>query len=316
MRTIKTYSEEILKKYEEKGVLLEPTRTDIKDKCIVRFLEGSHVKDEEFLRLFFKVNREEDLLKIIESTDPEKFRTVQNFLLRNTGSTSRKNLNLIAWLIDFQPRPYALYRMQEIQSKKEEKGNTAGDLETTTIDKPLTSTKENAPKVDEFNSEVTIYSKKRYWIAVSFMIFCMFLFYGVYNFTPQKKTANEENFQKEAHMTDTRQQCMAWNGETYEITDCTYSAHPQYRTKVIVYDSFIQKNLKKVEVSIKTHFFAADTETPLIWYYKIRLNTYEYFTAKAVHPIYGDSLKKITKYHIENHIPKYKNEEKSFLKED
>lgn len=329
MRTIKTYSEEILKKYEEKGVLLEPTRTDIKDKCIVRFLEGSHVKDEEFLRLFFKVNREEDLLKRIESTDPEKFRTVQNFLLRNTGSTSRKNLNLIAWLINFQSRPYTLYRMQEIQknkddanceeiqpTKKEEKINATVNSEKSTIDKTFSFTKENTPKTDELTFEVAMYSEKKIWMTASIIAICIFFFYGVHNFTAQKKTANEEKSQKEAHMTDTRQQCMAWNGETYEITDCTYSVHPQYRTKVIVYDSFIQKNLKKVEVSIKTSFFAADTETPLIWYYKIHSNTYEYFTAKAVHPIYGDSLKKITQYHIDHYIPKYKNEEKSFLKED
>jgi hypothetical protein len=329
MRTIKTYSEEILKKHEEKGVLLEPTRTDIKDKCIVRFLEGTHVKDEEFLRLFFKVNREEDLLKIIESTDPEKFRTVQNFLLRNTGSTSRKNLNLIAWLIDFQPRPYAVYRMQEIQknkddgnceeiqpAKKEEKVNATVNSGTTTVNKPLTSTKENVPKTDELSPEIDIYSEKRIWITTSIIAFCVFLFYGVHYFITQEKTTNKEKFQKEINSTNTSQQCMAWNGETYEITDCTYSEHPQYGTKVIVYDSLIQKNLKKVEVSIKTRFFATDTETPLIWYYKVRSNTYEYFTAKATHPIYGDSLHKITRYHIDHYIPKYKNEEKSFLKED
>ena len=302
MRTIKTYSEEILKKYEEKGVLLEPTRTDIKDQCIVRFLEGNHVKDEAFLRLFFKVNREDDLLKTIESTDPEKFRTVQNFLLRNTGSTSRKNLNLIAWLIDFQPRPYNLYRMQEIQKK----------IATTAIDEPRASIKEYVSKTDTFAQKKDSYSNKRTWISASFISLCSLLLYGMSQFSIQKEKGAKEKIITE----NTSRSCMAWNGDVYEIIDCIYNLHPQYRTKVIVHNEPIQKNLRRAEVSIKTRFFAADNETPLIWFYKIRSNTYEYFTAKGIHPVYGDSLHKITQYHIDHYIPKYKNEEKSFLKED
>jgi hypothetical protein len=307
MKTIKTYGEEILEKYEAKGVLLEPTRTDIKERCIARFLEGTDAKDEEFLRLFFKANRREDLLQVIEHTDPEKFRTVQNFLLGTTSSTSKKNLNLIAWLLEFEPRPYCTYRIQDIKVHLNEAERKKENEYSTVYDIPPTNA------ILQVSYKKTALS----WIKImsAVLFFCMVVFYGLYHLVAYQKLFTQ-NILKENPLTNTWQQCMAWNRDEYQLIHCSYNVHPQYGTKVIAYDEKLQRRLKKVKITRNTRFFAADTKTPLIWFYKIRSNVFEYFTAKGVHPVYGDSLRKITEQHIERYIPKYLSEEKVFLKED
>jgi hypothetical protein len=315
MKTIKTYGEEIIEKYKEKGVLLEPTRTDIKERCIARFLEGNYAKDEEFLRLFFKTHKNDDLLKVIEEADPEKFRTVQNFLLGTTSSTSKKNLDLIAWLLDFEPRPYYTYRIQDLKvhvngSKKRRKKKEKPYQKEYTV--PPTATV--ATQTLQVPQQKTALS----WIKMisAVLLFSVIVLYGLYYFMAFQESFTQNTPSDEGILTNTWQQCMAWNGDEYELSDCSYNKHPQHRTKVIPFDSDLQRRFKKVKVSIKTRFFADDGITPLIWFYKTRSNVYEYYTTNGVHPIYGDSLRKITAYHIEHHIPKYTNEEKSFLSED
>lgn len=311
-RIIKTYSEEILKRYDEKGVLLEPTRTDIKDMCIARFLEENPPRDEEILRLFFRANQKDDLLKIIENTDPEKFRTVQNFLLRNTGSTSKKNLNLIAWLIDFQPRPYSAYRTHNVVVKKIDEKQHLPKNEKVIIPESETFTTVKIPE------EVGPPKKPiNFWLKVASVVilFCTVLFFGINYMIQESKTNTEKISVQDEHLTDT-EECMAWDGTAYQLADCTDSIHPTYKTKVIAYDKSLQKNLKKVDVSIKTKFFAPNNKTPLIWYYKVGKNEFEYYTSHGIHPINGEPLEDITQYHIDTHIPKHKIAKDSYLEED
>jgi hypothetical protein len=318
------YAEDVLKKHEERAKLIEPTRTDIKEAFIARFSEKTKTRDIEVLRIFFKARREDDLSKKIENSNPEEFRTIQNFLTKKTGTTRKKNLDVIAWLIDFNPRPYNLYR------KPSNSGDSGIDIEFdddpgTEIaiiePEPIPEKEKEKERKDELELEVEVEvqqgtkPKKWIWITVSSIVLFIGLFYGVNYSSDSGKTNNETKPSEEKNATDVDKKCMAWAETVYKLVNCTESTHPNFKTEVIEYEEILFKNLKRVEVSIKTNFFAPDNKTPLIWYYKVGRNKFEYFTSVGMHPIYSEPLNKITQYHIDTYIPEYTNDKKSYLKE-
>ncbi len=103
--------------------------------------------------------------------------------------------------------------------------------------------------------------------------------------------------------------CMIWKETQYVETSCK----SQIGLNVEQYDAIKMANFKRVDVSLTTEFFEEETEKPLIWYYKTKDNTIEYFTAPGEHPIHKKTLKAITKYIIEKEVPKHTNQADSFL---
>ncbi len=99
--------------------LVNPTPAKLRQECIVVF-RGMLIENEAdpidlmLLRSFFERPGEEDLrLSTIRTFDTDKFKPLCNFLKGRTGKTSDKNLELLAWLIDFSLRPYTRYEYFE-----------------------------------------------------------------------------------------------------------------------------------------------------------------------------------------------------------
>jgi hypothetical protein len=103
------------------------------------------------------------------------------------------------------------------------------------------------------------------WIATSTIALFICVFYGSIYFIANSKTNDEKTPVEQNNLTNTDEECMAWNGDKYTLTNCSDSIHPSYNTKVIPYDKSTFENLKKVKVSINTKFFAPNNVTPLIW---------------------------------------------------
>jgi len=74
------------------------------------------------------------------------------------------------------------------------------------------------------------------------------------------------------------------------------------------------KNFKRVEVTAAYDFFTEDHK-PLVWYYKNKDDEIEYFTSPGLHPITGETLRKITTYIIQTYVPIHSIKEDSFLKQ-
>ncbi len=114
-KTSITYKNEILEKYrKEKGgemsnYLLEPTRKQIKEACLWLLNRRNEKYDEGILNRFFKFKEDENRFNAIERMHGDKFKPIINFLNGETKSTTPANLELIAWLIDFKPRPLNVY---------------------------------------------------------------------------------------------------------------------------------------------------------------------------------------------------------------
>ncbi|MBE9598680.1 hypothetical protein [Pedobacter sp. MC2016-24] len=61
------------------------------------------------LKEFFELPFDQEISAVaVRKCDPDKFRPLCNFLKKDI-MTREKNIELLAWLIDFRPRPYSQY---------------------------------------------------------------------------------------------------------------------------------------------------------------------------------------------------------------
>ncbi|HMI01472.1 MAG TPA: hypothetical protein VK541_03270 [Pedobacter sp.] len=87
--------------------LSHPTPRKVKNECLIVLRSRTQKKDEPFIRDFFNSGVESnDYSHSITRFDVDKFRPLIKFLRKQTEDTDDKNIELLAWLIDFEERPY------------------------------------------------------------------------------------------------------------------------------------------------------------------------------------------------------------------
>ncbi|MCP9752262.1 hypothetical protein [Ferruginibacter sp. HRS2-29] len=76
-------------------------------------------KDEQLLKDFFgPAEPGKRFLKLIEEFEAHKFKPLDNYLKKDKGNTDKKNLELLAWLIDFRHRPYVFGKNFELNEEE------------------------------------------------------------------------------------------------------------------------------------------------------------------------------------------------------
>lgn len=108
------YKEEVTNAYKKKrqasalpNNLLFPSPAKLKEECLTVYKQRRLVKDEKILTSFFKVaDNAVDYGQSIMSCDIDKFKPLLKYLNERTAYINLKNIDLLAWLIDFQPRPF------------------------------------------------------------------------------------------------------------------------------------------------------------------------------------------------------------------
>jgi hypothetical protein len=108
------YKELVLEDFDQKlkdrslpPELVSLTRRSLKKHSVNICARRFDPKDESLLSSFF--GEKEDAaayMKAIQKKSAEVFKTLHNFLNDRKINTSFDNIRLLAWLIDFQPRPY------------------------------------------------------------------------------------------------------------------------------------------------------------------------------------------------------------------
>jgi hypothetical protein len=110
--TIEEYIKGVKAKYEEaktgeySSFLMNPSPAELKIFCLLLFDNGISKQDQEILDIFFDLNEESSKRKQMECYEVDKFKPIGNFLKGKTETTRVVNLDLIAFLVDFHPRPY------------------------------------------------------------------------------------------------------------------------------------------------------------------------------------------------------------------
>ncbi|WP_418499223.1 hypothetical protein [Flagellimonas sp.] len=298
-RTSKNYQEEVLKKYrrekggEMSGYLSTPTCSQIRDACIYLLNSRKEKKDDYILVRFFEFKSGDINIRDIENFGLGKFKAIEKFLKGEIKHTSTKNINLISWLIDFQPRPYEEFLKSNGSTHPYETDEQVPDH----TNPPQTSEAPISPPEEE-----DLKKRRRLIITISIifaslLMIMLILKPSLFNSNP---IPNNENH------------CMAWADSLYVEVSCASHPYSDFGTKVEPMDRVKLNSFKKVEVTMATDFFSED-EKPLIWYFKTKGGEMEFFTAPGLHPITGETLRKITPYIIETYVPLHINNTDSFL---
>lgn len=84
--------------------ILHATPAKIKAECLAVF-DTRYLKKDERLIISFFGERENvtDYRNAIRQSEADKFKPLINFLRASTQSTDEKNIELLAWLIDYEP---------------------------------------------------------------------------------------------------------------------------------------------------------------------------------------------------------------------
>lgn len=312
------YKEKVILTYEEKKKanaislnLIHPTPGKLKDECLIIYEERPLKKDENLFRSFFE--SKEDITNFtgsIKTHDIDKFRPLVYFLKRKTTVPDNKNVELLAWLIDFEPRPYD--RAFDYKGMYIPEG---GDSPVTPevpeppvplpIDEPIDPippTKKDLPIPPEIKGIKRI---KQIIIQkiLAFIEKYKWLKHAVPKSKNEKAAISLIMIFTIASITYVliidNKKCMYWTGEHYEAISCEQTVDD---VAIIAKDTVKLNHLKKI--------MHPDTLTlnslGKVWY----VRTYEgleFYTSDGFHPIYSERrLKPITTHIVDKYILKNK----------
>jgi hypothetical protein len=284
--------------------LLLPTPAKLRDECVNVFRTRYTNKDEECLKNFFGVRANQNAyLKAIEQCNIGKFKPVISFMTKDNHTPKEKVIELLAWLIDFQPRPYVRERVI-ITDDYEMLGGTKRNLQPVDLN-PHTATGGDTPTVERQQRDgdsfilkgddsfpgppssgkpYSLY-KKIAVLALAVVVIVAGLFGWQFANKPPKTVIIGQ------------QKCMFWAGYEYKLVSCDQKLG---NTLVIAWDSLMLAQLKKIsrpDTITKQHIGK-------VWYIR-RNGRVECFTAGGAYPPDPKyRLRPITNTIVDNYIRK------------
>lgn len=316
--------------------LSHPTPGNLRNECIIvhreRYIDG----DEQTLRSFFgATDKQNGFSRNIDNSRADEFRQLTKILRKEPDDPGlkkpgQKYIELLAWLIDFNPRPSTLYYQQKnnnkttnhsdslVPTEEEPDGQNSGEPQITGYNTDETSEQktgelqvidhgtdetgrqksdagssdENGGDKDkETNPEKPVRRIPIYTVAISCI--ALFLLAGATFFFWKKKPDIALN------PLLISQKCMYWTGDHYEAVDCNEKVSD---APIVSLDVQKLTNFKKIT--------SPDTLTKdalgKVWYTKIA-GQHQFFTASGVHPL--DTQKKLrplSRYILSNHVSYYR----------
>ncbi|RAJ31738.1 hypothetical protein [Pedobacter cryoconitis] len=113
---IEEYRSELLSFYEKKKAsgklsmnLMHPTCANIRNEFRLLYNTRCNNEDKRILKEFLEIPFDKELTDLtVKKCDTEKFKSLCNFLQKGI-KTREKTIELLAWLMDFHPRPFSNY---------------------------------------------------------------------------------------------------------------------------------------------------------------------------------------------------------------
>jgi hypothetical protein len=256
LKRFEDYKQEVILAYQkqkDEGVLppnlQRSTPGKLKSECIDVFGKRYSTKDNPMFNSLLKIRGDaHDYLRLLEKCEPGLFKTLDKFLKEQTTNTSDTNIELLAFLIDFKPRPHRTVDMVKlVQAENElldlpEKGPTIEE-ELTTFDEPVLDQKDNEGEIigDEKSAGAPTItttggttSEPDFWLGIdakfkksllaffaTLIVICVS--YLIYNHT--------------------NHQCMYWKGDHYESIDCFEKIEG---VTPIAYDEYTLEHQRKI----------------------------------------------------------------------
>lgn len=317
--------------------LLYPTPAKLKDECLNVYKERPSPKDENTIRLFFGSKDEiTDYGQRIKKIEPDRFKPLINFLNGKTTGTDDKNIELLAWLIDFESRPYIYGHNYKddveaavetgsvgcsettenensgiaiITSDPDDKNDGSAHYKLTTVTEVSSAYELEEEKPEEVLIPIPVGEKKgkEEVQVIRLGIQAAFGKAGYWKRTTSKPKVRNIIITSIAivivfsgsslFLSNRDQQCMYWTGTRYKPIACNQTVG---YTPIIALDTTKVSRLHKI-----TH---PDTLTKYslnrVWYARID-GKLEFYTSDGFHPIYNDRrLKPLSPYILDKYIIK------------
>lgn len=281
---------EYLKSKERNIVLANPKPSGLRDESLMFY--KSKREGGEVLRYFTEdfTRKDEEIGKL----DIDKFKAVQNFLTGKTNEPTIRVVELVAWLVDFKPRPFETWRNSELERLNGETSKENNDVEAREEIEASSSAKNlvDVPVVQE-NTPIGLLDKtqksikKLNFLQRTGIVATLGLIMGVAYWKGVPPDG-----------------CMYWTGTEYKAVDCDAQIP---NTQILALNQQKIDHFKKITLPDTMTFNSLNK----VWYSKIN-NEVEFFTTKGKHPLKTDRTLKPITTHI---LGKYGNNRiQSFIK--
>jgi len=289
-------------------LLSQPTPANIREECSNIYQKGYEKKDEPTLRAFFgPEDHGKKFLGVIQDFPLKKFKPLDQYLKKegNKGITI-KSLELLAWLIDFQHRPYVfgkdvILNEGEISILNDPENKTliqlidpesedddllpAGEEEEENPDPTLINTSFPGPQLAVQKNNIETGRSKRTLLLFLLLVVCTG---GTYMLLQQKQD-------KQLVMGNVNTDSMYWAGDHFDTTPGTGN---QNSLHIWPMDSDRLKSFKK----ITRPDTITDQSIGKVHYLKTN-KVLEFFTTGGYHPVYvSRELHPLSRYMYDKYL--------------
>jgi hypothetical protein len=310
------YRQRVMQEYDRKKEsnilpygLMHLTPANLKDECAKRCTKDVNRRDEKVIRDFCgDLNESRNCHAIIQRCDTDRFRPLVNFLKQKSVSTDEKNIELLAWLIDFPGRPWEVWKKHSDEHPVlTEPEQATGDKVTASVHRDSTpataggkptgdpinpgnvpivvrddgsnGNESTGEKIAETGNKGRLEGKNTKRLAAVFMLSLIIGAGGIWWLIGGNQSGG----------------CMYWHEDHYESIACNQKV-PDAR--IIALDTMKLKNFRKLTRPDTITYLAIGK----VWYSKID-GKIEYYTSAGEHPLVFDHrLKPISKYIIDKYI--------------
>lgn len=319
----KDYTEKILNYFEERRdanhlsqLLMYPTTANIKQECLNAFTE--RIKKEEkveenTLKAFFEVPPAgKNFAYSIERQHPDKFRPLQSLLRREIKNPSPTNVELLAWLIDFKPRPFhaakkvfegynetdkSVQEENEIHIGETKLNKSIIEPESISVNLPVKLSrlteeleKSQGAFISENSSKLTFLQKFKKAVVVSLIAAgCWGSVYLIRRHEQIWRSSYESMYTG----------CMYWANDHFEITRCD-----EGKDGKVLFP--LNKSLIRNFQRITREDTITERSIDVVHYISIN-NKKEYYTTGGNHPVYITRyLRPLSRYIFDKYLAKKK----------
>lgn len=291
------YLDAIMEYYEQKKAnnelsprLLNPTPAKIKDECVAVYQSRLAKKDLKMLIAFLEIQEGADVLRAIKK-GRDKFKPLDNHLKNATEKTEDRNIELLGWLLDFEPRPYDDHynykrgsasitkKPTEADPPKDpakEEANDKADNPTPATD---TAIQPEPTGIKQIGPKRPVLIKKLGFIAGSLVIASGLIAAIIFNNKDYKG-------------------CMIWVGDHYERVSCDSSGGARL---VLGLDANSVRYLRK----ITRPDTLTEKDIGKVWYRKRGVDSLDFYTTGGRDPVDPNlDLKRLTTYMFEKYLRK------------
>lgn len=269
-------TETFLRKQEEEphqDWLISPTRVKIRQRCLELAECGLEPRDAAALRNYLSMKPgDTDYFAAFEKRDAESFKSIENFLGNTDIKTAEKNIELLAWLIDYPHRPITafkamrqggnLHEPEKAQTKEPSPDPVSNQMP------PTRPPSKPQPLIEPGRKETTARKVPVKLLSALTVLLAGGLFvWSSFN----------------------RDECMYWAGDRYVLHPCST---PKLDTPLVAMDRSRLKGFYRLKRTDTITRYAVNR----FWYARVA-DTIEIYSAGGRHPLYPDKkLREVTDY--------------------